>query len=185
MSKIINKIKKIIRKDFNCIVWTPIVTTIIILIPLFINIIFGKDIKPCRNFCCIHIKYIVTEDIIDNRLIKTKHGLDCDILQEYKANAVSYATETYYKRELINCWFCNGELINYNINCHNFCCKHIKYILDLTTAVLHEPNCEKLIKICDPYMAMFKSEKYNIIKMGYKGDYLNLCYCLRQYARIR
>ena len=184
MNKIINKAKEIILEDFGYILWASVVAVIISLMPLFAEIVFGKDIKPCENFCCIHVKYIVAEDIIEGKLIRTKHGSDCEILFGYKANAVAYAINTYREKELIDYWFCNGEMRNYDVVCRNFCCKHIKYVLDLTMGILHKPDCEKLIENNDPYMSGFKSEKYNLIKMGYRGDYTKLCHCLKEYARI-
>lgn len=126
--------------------------------------------------------YFVVKDIANDELVTIKHGGDCPILNGTRQNKVRVIIKDRNNNDIL-CEFCNGEQLNYDRKCTNWCCKHYEYVVDFTSGLIHSLDC-KAIKNMPIYDAMFKPKNYDIIdgykKLGYSG----LHSCLNPFARL-
>lgn len=125
----------------------------------------------------------MVKDIDNEKLITTKHGSDCTILCGTKQSKIRAIIKDRKNKDIL-CWYCNGEQLNYDKKCQNWCCKHYEFVVDFRTGLIHSLNC-RTIKGMPIYDAIFKPKNYDLIdgykKMGYSGMCL---FCLNSFARL-
>ena len=150
---------------------------------LAVSLISNTKIEPCKNYCCQNILYFVVKDITNDELVTVRHSGDCPILNGTKTSKIRTIIK-YKDNDDVLCEFCNGEQLNYDRTCRNWCCKNYGFVVDFRTKLIHYLNCDK-IKNMPIYDAIFKLKDYDIIdgykKLGYSG----LClFCLNNFARL-